>query len=129
MKSLVKTSWVKAAAILLVAGLASCFGEAQAADWKEFTEATTGVFHYDAADVRSPLEGFVRVWIHNSTKKETSLLEFDCKNNCYRVLDVIQYDEAGRIRGRETYYDNPTPTWFDIEPNSVPRPLRNIVCR
>jgi hypothetical protein len=129
MKSLLRALSVKAALLLFATGLTIFFAEAQAADWKEFTEATTGIFYYDAADLRSPSNGSVRVWIHNATKKETSLLELNCKNTTYRVLDVIQYDGAGGIKTRETYYDNPTPTWFNIEPNSVPRPLHSLVCR
>jgi len=129
MKSLLKALPVKAVAILFAVGLTICFAEAWAADWKEFAEATTGVFHYDRADVRSPAAGFVRVWIHNVTAKETNLLELNCKGKTYRVLDVIQYDAAGGIKNRETYYDNTTPTWFTVEPNSVPAPLHGLLCQ
>lgn len=129
MKSLLKALPVKAAVILFAMGLTICFAEAWAADWKEFAEATTGIFHYDTADIRSPSAGFVRVWIHNETKKETSLLELNCKGRTYRVLDVIQYDAAGGIKSRDAYYGNATPTWFSIEPNSVPGPLHSLVCQ
>src|SRR3989304_3262885 len=116
MKYSLKSSSVKAVVILFAMGLTICYAEAWATDWKEFVEATTGVFYYDAADIRSPSKGFVRVWIHNVTKNETNLVEFNCKDRNYRVLDVIQYDEAKRIKSRDTYYDNPTFTWFNIAP-------------
>ena len=115
MKSSLKSLSVKAVFILFATGLTICYAEAWAADWKEFAEATTGVFYYDAADIPSPSEGHVRVWIHNVTKNETNLVEFNCKNRTYTVLDVIQYDEAKVIKSRETYYDNPTFTWFNIQ--------------
>jgi len=128
MKSLLKSLLVKRVVILFAMGLVICNAKAWGAEWKEFTEASTGVFHYDAANVRSPSGGFVRVWIHNVTKKETTLVELNCKDRAYRVLDVIQYDAAGGLNSRETYYDNPTPTWFNITPKSVPEPLHGIVC-
>ena len=114
--------------IFIVVGLTNFYMKAWAAEWKELTKATTGVFHYDAASIRSTPEGFVRVWIHNVTKQETNLVEFNCKERSYHVLDVIQYDEAKRIKNRETYYGNPTPKWYDIFPKSVPEVLYKIVC-
>jgi hypothetical protein len=114
--------------IFIVLGLTICLGKAQAAEWKEFTEATSGVFHYDATSISPTSEGFVRVWIHNVTKQETNLVEFDCKKKSYHVLDVIQYDEAKHIKSRETYYDNPVHNWYDISPKSVPEALFEIVC-
>jgi hypothetical protein len=123
-----KSLSVMLAVILLVMGLAICYAKAWAAEWKEFAEATTGVFHYDAASIRSTPEGFVRVWIHNETKQETNLVELDCKERRYHVLDVIQYDKANRIKNRETYYDNPTPSWYDISQKSVPEPLYYTLC-
>jgi hypothetical protein len=123
-----KSLTVKLAVILLAMGLTICYAKAWAVEWKEFAEATTGIFHYDAASIRTTPEGFVRVWIHNVTKHETNLVEFNCKARGYRVLDVIQYDKTNRIQSRETYYDNPTPHWHDISPKSVPEPLSVIVC-
>jgi hypothetical protein len=118
---------VKLAVILLVMGL--CYAKAWAAEWKEFAEATTGVFYYEAESISSTPEGFVRVWIHNETKQETNLVELNCKERTYHVLDLIQYDEANRIKSRETYYDNPTPSWYHISQNSVPEPLYYTLCR
>jgi len=123
-----KSLSVKLAVMLLVMGLTICYAKAWAAEWKEFAEATTGVFHYDAASISSTPEGFVRVWIHNATKQETNLVELDCKERKYHVLDVIQYDKANRIKSRETYYDNPTPSWYDISQKSVPEPLYYTLC-
>jgi hypothetical protein len=123
-----KSLSVKAVIILLALGFAIWSGKAWAAEWKEFVEATTGVFDYDAADISSPSKGFVRVWIHNVTKKETSHVEINCKDRTYRVLDVIQYDEARRIKSRDTYYNHPAPTWYSIAPKSVVEPLQSIVC-
>lgn len=123
-----KSLFAKLLVIFIVLGLTICFGKAQAAEWKGFAEATTGVFHYDASSISSTPEGFVRVWIHNVTKQETNLVEFNCKKRSYHVLDVIQYDEAKRIKSRETYFDNPTPNWYDISPKSVPEYLYKIVC-
>ena len=97
------------------------------ADWKEFAEATTGTFYYDATSVRSPSTGMVRVWIHNVTKHETSLIEFNCGGGSYRVLDLVEYDESGRVKNRHDYYDN--PNWSTISPKSIPEPLRPIVCQ
>jgi hypothetical protein len=114
--------------VVFVMGLTICHGEVWAAEWKEFAEATTGVFDYDAANISSPSEGFVRVWIHNVTKHETNLVELNCKDKRYHVLDVIQYDEAGRMKSRDTYYDNPTHSWLDISPESVPELLYVILC-
>ena len=124
MKSL-PAKWV---VIFIVVGLIICYGKARAAEWKEFAEATSGVFHYDATSISPTPEGFVRVWIHNVTKQETNLVEFDCKKRSYHVIDVIQYDEAKRIKNRETYYDNPAHNWYDISPKSVPEALFEIVC-
>ncbi len=123
-----KSLSVKAVVILLAMGLTVCYAKSWAADWKEFVEASTGVFDYDAANISFPSQGFVRVWIHNVTKNETTHLEINCRDKTYRVLDVIQYDEAKRIKGRQTYYDHPAPTWYNITPKSVPEPLHSIVC-
>ena len=124
-----KSLFVKLALIFIVVGLTNCYDKAGAAVWKEFAEATTGVFQYDAASISSTPEGFVRVWIHNVTKQETNLVELNCKERTYHVLDVIQYDEANRIKSRETYYDNPTPSWYHISQKSVPEPLYYTLCR
>jgi hypothetical protein len=123
-----KSLSVKLAVILLVMGLTICYAKAWAAEWKEFAEATTGVFLYDAASINATPEGFVRVWMHNATKQETNLVELDCKERRYHVLDVIQYGRANRIISRETYYGNPTPRWYDISQNSVPEPLYYTLC-
>jgi hypothetical protein len=123
-----KSSFAKLVLILIVLGLTICYGNARAAEWKEFTEATSGVFHYDPTSISSTPEGFVRVWICNVTKQEANLVEFDCKKKSYHVLDVIQYDEAKRIKNRETYYDNPIHNWYDITPKSVPEALFEIAC-
>jgi len=114
--------------IFFVIGLTICYVRVWAAEWKEFAVATTGVFHYDAASISSPSKDFARVWIHNVTKHETNLVEFNCKERSYHVLDVIQYDEANRMQSREDYYDNPTPNWLKISPKSVPESLHKIVC-
>jgi len=124
-----KSLFAKLVLILVAVGLTNFYGEAGAAEWKEFAEATTGVFRYDAASISSTPEGFVRVWIHNVTKQETNLVEINCKERTYHVLDVIQYDEAGHIKSRETYYDNPTPSWYHISQKSVPEPLYYTLCR
>ncbi len=122
-----KSSWIQLGVILLVAGLMISSSNAWGADWKEFARATTGTFHYDAASIRSPSTGMVRVWIHNVTKHETSLIEFNCRAGSYRVLDLVEYDETGRVKNRHDYYDN--PNWLTISPESVPEPLRPIVCQ
>jgi len=123
-----KSISVRLAVVLLVMGLTICYAKAWAAEWKEFAEATTGVFHYDAASISHPSEGLLRVWIHNVTKDETNLVEINCKDKSYHVLDVIQYDETNRIKGRDTYYDNPTHNWYDISPRSVIEPLYIFLC-
>ncbi len=74
----------------------------------------------------SPSKGFFRVWIHNATKHETSLVEIDCREKNYRVLDVIEYDGAARIKDRYGHYDN--PAWLDISQKTVPEPLHSILC-
>jgi len=117
----------KLGVIFLVVGLTISYSTVWGADWKEFAEATTGVFHYDAASVTSPSKGLVRVWIHNVTKHETNLVEVNCMAASYRVLDVIDYDDGGRMKEREDYYDN--PGWLSITPKSVLEPLHEIVCR
>ncbi len=61
MKSFLKSLSVKAVIILFATGLTICYAETWAADWKEFAEATTGVFYYDAANIRASSEGHVRV--------------------------------------------------------------------
>lgn len=121
-----KSLSAKLGVILLVMGLTICYAKVWGADWKEFAEATTGIFHYDAESISSPSEGIVRVWIHNVTKHETTLVEFNCKGRGYKVLDFVEYDEARRIKGRDTYYDN--PNWLKIDPRSVAEPLHRIVC-
>jgi hypothetical protein len=84
--------------------------------------------YYDASSISSTPEGFVRVWIYDMTQQETTLVELNCKERSYHVLDVIQYDEAKGIKSRETYYDNPTSKWYDISPKSISEPLSKIVC-
>jgi hypothetical protein len=122
-----KLPWTQLAVILLLAGLTISYSNAGGADWKEFADATTGIFYYDAASIRSPSTGMVRVWIHNVTKHEASLIEFNCRGGSYRVLDLVEYDEAGRIKNRHDYSDN--PNWLTISPKSVPEPLQTLVCR
>ena len=120
---LLSTKW---AVILVVVGLIICQAKAWGADWKEFAEATTGIFYYDAGSVSSPSHGIFRVWIHNVTKRETSLIDINCKEKDYRVLDVIQYDEVGRIKDRDLYYDN--TAWLGITQKTVPEPLHSTLC-
>ena len=122
-----KTLSAKAGGILLVMGLILSCGIAWGADWKEFAEATTGIFQYDAQSISSSPQGFVKVWIHNATKRESSLVEFNCEGKVYHVLDVVEYDQARLIKNRSNYYDN--PTWSNISPGSVPEALEKIVCR
>jgi hypothetical protein len=117
---------MKWAVILVVVGLILYQAKAWGADWKEFAEATTGIFYYDAADVSSPSDGIFRVWVHNVTKHETMSIDINCKGKDYRVLDVIRYDEAGRIKDRELYYDN--TAWQGITQRSIPEPLHSILC-
>lgn len=121
-----KSLSVKLGVILLIAGLTICQTQVWGADWKEFAEATTGIFYYDKASVSSTPEGFLRVWIHNTTKHESSLIEIDCKEKNYRVLDIIEYDEASRIKDRHLYYDN--SGWIDISQRTVPEPVHSILC-
>jgi len=121
-----KSLAAKLVVILFVMVLTIFYAKAWAAEWKEFAETTTGTFLYDVASISSPSKGFVRVWIHNMTKHETNLVEFNCRDRSYRVLDVIHYDEANRQKGREDYYDN--PKWLNISRRSVPEPLHKIVC-
>ena len=123
-----KSLFAKLVLILIVLGLIICYGKAWAAEWKEFAVATTGVVVYDPASISSTPEGFVRVWIHDTTKQETTLVEFNCKERSYHVLDVIQYDEAKRIKSRETYYGDPPSKWYDISPDSISEPLYKNVC-
>jgi hypothetical protein len=114
--------------ILLAVGLTVCSARAWSSDWKEFAEATTGVFRYDAASISSRPEGFVRVWINNITRNETNLVELNCKDRSYQVLSVVQWDEAYRIKNREDYADNPEPNWLKFSPKSIPEALYQIVC-
>ncbi len=118
---------VKLGIIFLVVGLTVGSSIVWGAAWKEFAEATTGVFRYDAASITSPSKGLVRVWIHNATKHETNLVEVNCMAASYRVLEVIEYDDSGRLKEREDYYDN--SSWLSITPKSVLEPLHEIVCR
>ena len=123
-----KSLFAKLVLILIVVGLTNLYGKAQGEEWKKFTEATTGVIYYDAAGISSTPEGFVRVWIYDMGKQETTLVEFSCKKRSYHVLDVIQYDEAKHIKSRETYYDYPGSKWYDISPKSISEPLYESVC-
>ncbi len=123
-----KSLSAKSGLILLLLGLTIPFATVWGADWKEFGEANTGIFYYDAASINKTSEGFVKVWIHNVTKKETDLAEFDCKEKTYHVVDVIKYDANKDIKSRESYYDSPTRTWYGISPKSVPERLYKIVC-
>jgi hypothetical protein len=122
-----KTLSTRFGIIAFVVGLTLCSGIAWGADWIELAEATTGVFQYDAQSVSSSPQGFVKVWIYNTTKREGSHIEFNCKEKRYHVLDVVQYDQAFQITNRSNYYDN--PTWLNVTPGSVPEALQKIVCR
>jgi len=113
--------------VLLVVAFGLCSPDAWGQDWKEFAYATTGTFYYDTRSVSSPAEGMLRVWIHNLSKLETSLLEVNCKDRSYQVLDYIQYDEAWRIKDRYTFYDDPKKV--TIPPGSVTESLHKVVCR
>jgi hypothetical protein len=121
-----KLSSSKLGIIFLVFGLTIFCAEAWGADWREFTEAISGVFYYDKESVTSPSKDFFRIWIHNTTKHETSLIEIDCKEKNYRVLDVVEYDETNRIKARYDYYDN--TSWLGIFQKTVPEPLHSILC-
>jgi hypothetical protein len=123
-----KSLWIWLVLILSVTGLSMGGEKGWAADWKQFAEATTGVFRYDAASISSRSGGPVRVWINNMTKNETNLVELNCKERTYQVLSVVQWDEAFRIKSREDYTDSPNPNWLKISPESVPEALRKIVC-
>ena len=123
-----KSLFAKLMLIFIVLGLTICYGKGWAAEWKEFAKATTGVMLYDAASVSTTPEGFVRVWIYDMTKQETTFVEFNCKKRSYHVLDIIQYEEAMRIKSRETFYGDPPSKWYDISPKSISEPLYKIVC-
>ena len=122
-----KSLFARFGVILLVVGLTFCSSTIWGADWKEFAEATTGVFRYDAASLSSPSQNLTKVWINNVTKNETDLVELKCKDRSYRVLSVVQWDEAYRIKNREDY-DIPNPDWLEISPRSVPEALYKVVC-
>ena len=91
--------------LAVIASIFFCFMEGRGEDWKEFAEATTGIFYYDKESVKSIPPWVFRVWIHNTNKRETSLIEIDCKEKDYRVLDVVEYSEAGSIIDHHMYYD------------------------
>jgi len=115
-----KSLLTKLGAALLIAGIMAGSSTVFGADWKELAEATTGVFRYDAASISSPSQGLLRVWINNMTKNETSLVDLKCKDNDYRVLSVVQWDEMYRIKDRQDY---PDADWQKISPRSVPEAL------
>jgi hypothetical protein len=117
---------IKLVVNLVVVGIIVYQAKARGTDWREFAEATTGIFYYDAGSVSSPSNGVFRVWIHNVTKRETCLIDIICKEKDYRVLDVIQYDDAGRIKDRDLYYDN--TVWLGITQRTVPEPLHSTLC-
>jgi hypothetical protein len=121
-----KRSATKLGAFFLALGFTLCHTEVWSADWKEFAETTAGIFYYDKASVTSPSRGFFRVWIHSVNKHETSLIEINCREKDYRVLDVVEYDETDRMKDRFDYYDN--PDWLVISQNTVPEPLHSILC-
>jgi len=121
-----RLSLSKVGIVCLVTGLTIWCARAWGADWREFAEASTGVFYYDKESVASPSKDFFRAWICNATKRETSLIEIDCREKDYRVLDVVEYDEADRIKTRYDYYDN--PNWLGIFQNTIPEPLHSILC-
>jgi hypothetical protein len=121
-----KWSWSKLGGVALVMGLVVCYSNAWGADWKEFAVATTGTFQYDTSSVISLSKDVVRVWIHNATKHESSLIELNCKDRSYHVLDSVEYDEALHMKRRDDYYDN--PNWLNISRGSVPEPLYQILC-
>jgi hypothetical protein len=123
-----KSLSVKWGIIFLAVGLIVCYGKAWGADWKELAQASTGTFEYDAASVRPSSEGMVRVWIHNSTKHETSLIEINCKGKSYQLLDLIEYNDSGQIQNRYLYYDTP-PSWVNISSETVAESLYGAVCR
>ncbi len=108
-------------------GVMAGFSETGAADWKIFARGTTGVFHYDASSIRSPSQGTVRVWIHNSTQHVTYLAEFNCKEASYRVLDRVEYGEGDRVKARDTYYEH--THWVKIPSESVLEELRPLICK
>ncbi len=119
-----RSVWLKV--ILLFVGLILCFAKVWGSDWREFAQATTGVFYYDKGSVSTTSEGFLRVWIHNTTKNESALIEIDCKEKNYRVLDFVEYDKANQIKERHLYYDN--PGWQNISQKTIPEPLHSILC-
>jgi len=113
--------------LAVIASIFFCFMEGSGEDWKEFAEATTGIFYYDKESVKSIPPWVFRVWIHNTNKRETSLIEIDCKEKDYRVLDVVEYSEAGSIIDRHMYYDD-DPGWLPIAQRTIPEPLHSILC-
>lgn len=117
----------KVMVVLLTLGMISSFSNVGAADWKVFARGTTGVFHYDAESVRSPSQGAVKVWIHNSTQHITYLAEFNCPEGSYRVLDRVEYGEGDQVKTRDTYYEN--TNWVTIPSGSVLEDLRPLVCK
>ena len=112
--------------ILLVIGLTLCSVKTWGSDWREFAQATTGVFFYDKESVNTTSEGFLRAWIHNTTKNESALIEIDCKEKNYRVLDFIENDASNQIKERHLYYD--APGWQNISQKTIPEPLHSILC-
>jgi hypothetical protein len=119
--------FAKLGVFVFVAGLIFCSTSGWGADWKQFAEATTGIFRYDAASVSRPSQGLVRVWINNMTKNQTNQVELNCKDQMYHVLDVVQWDENYRVKRHEHFHDTP-PDWKKISPRAVPEALSRVVC-
>ncbi len=119
----------RVAFVSLVVVVTICSANLWAADWKEFAEATTGIFLYDASSLTSSSQGVVKVWINNRTKNETNLVELNCNDKKYQVLSVVQWNEAYQIKNREDYPGSPSSEWLSISPGSVPEALSKVVCR
>jgi len=93
-----KSSWTQLGVILLLAGTDDLVFERMGADWKELPMRRPGTFYYDAASIRSPSAGLRGCGSTMSLNTKQVLIEFNCRGGSYRVLDLVEYDEADASR-------------------------------
>ena len=132
--------------IAFIAGLFFTCAQAEAADWKFYTETQNLdiEFYYDTETVIKVSKDIVRVQQKQVYKTEQlkekmgsysggkpveysiGLTEINCANKMTNIVKIADYDKNGNEVGA---FDAKTEVWENIIPGSTIEVLYNVVCQ
>ncbi len=113
--------------------------------WKQYSEDGVSTFSYDTQSLAHPSEQTARVWYKTRLKDPSAkgwfdssglkgLVEFNCADAMYRVLEIQFYDNQEKTLYTFTEASGEMPKtiwqWSHVEPeNKSYGPLYQIACK